>query len=194
MPSRPPPFEANIILKKRFRYTCTTTGTSTFTFIDLFSCLADNFNPGVAAYSLFCAIKLRKIQLWSTGTASGTISIQVVNLTAGPGAKPILLSDTSYNAAQIAKLCYVPNKQSILGDWINTMSTTQITANPTFAIEASNGDTMDITLETILNTNQLTPALNLPTTSSTASGNVIDAFSIPLAAPTWIPILTTQAE
>jgi hypothetical protein len=188
MPTKPPNFEAKISKKHTFRFTSSASGIAIISTQDLFATLLVNAVPQTSAVSAYTALKLRKVCLWQTGntTGQGTVSLEANNTMAGIGAKPVLLSDTSNNNSSIARLTYVPNSLSTLGQWQNVITNSSISGGGELIITANQGDTMDITLEFYLNTDNDT-YLNVAYTSLNPYIELIGC-PLPVSSPKWTPV------
>jgi len=183
---KPPQFDSKIGVTKKFRYQCNTTGTAEITFIDLMFVLSIPIS-GTNINSALCAFKLKRVEIWQQGTVTGgpgTVSIQVENTAVGGiGAKPIILTDTSYNANTFARLTYVPTKMTTQGSWQNVVSTSTISSGgATISVAGNAGDILDITMDIILNTG--TALLVEGYTQSIAAGSLF-CPNIPIATKTW---------
>jgi len=192
MVPKPPSFDPNLIYKHRFRYTAGDTNTCTLTCVDLFYILTTNTDTATTTTnSCFSAVRLRKIQIWQTGSVNGTIALQANPNSAGQGGKIVMLTDTSYNAASIARLTYVPARMTAIGEWQNAMTTTTITNNWSIELKFNGGDIMDIIVEFIMDTNAALASLSLNYGTNTPSGGQLQSVDLPVASPHWVPYLTT---
>jgi len=191
LPSNPPSFQQKTKVTQRFRFQANTVSTISFSFQDLFSILCAGTTLTVSSTSLFTAIKLRAIYMWSTGgPPSGVQSTLQFEpqfagaLGASPmGAEPVQLTDTSYSAERLAKIVYIPSKGTPFASWQNVVSTSATTGNATFFTTDQNvGDTMDIVLTWILNVGDI--ALTVNNTASPAAG-VVKQFGLPNGTNNW---------
>lgn len=156
LPSQPPKFEYKTYFRKTIRYNrVAQTGVqANISFVDLMQMI----NVGLTASSTnsaLSAIRIKYIALWQTGevTGPGIVSLEASNSSAGNiGSRPTLISDTSNNESRIAKIKYVPSKETAHGSWQNVITTATTTgAQVLFQILANIGDTMDIRFEAYLN-------------------------------------------
>jgi hypothetical protein len=190
----PPTFQNKIKVTHRFRFIANSAGPTNWSFQDLMSIICAGQVLTVSSISIISACKLKKLFIWSTGPISATTSNSIGfepqfagALGASPmGAEPILLTDTSYNADKVAKLCYIPTPGTPFSSWQNVVSTSATTGANTFMTSSQNvGDTMDIIMTFILNVTDI--ALQVNNTASAAPG-VLKQFGLPNSSPQWIQI------
>lgn len=154
-PSNPPRVQGKIRTTFTFRYKQLVTGLDNITFKDLMLMLSI-YSTTTATVSALTAFKIVRICIWATGGGTSnqtTIRLEAQNTgNTGVGAMPIELADTGYAPNRYAQICYIPNKMSVHGQWINVTSTTTTSADSAiFQIDSNQGDTMDITLKIFLN-------------------------------------------
>jgi len=192
LPSRPLAFDPRITTAKRFRYICGTATTFALSFYDLFFLLATPFSATVIS-SLISAIRIRKIQVWQTGTipttgGPGTITMLIKNTGAGGiGIKPIILTDTSQSNNTFARLQYIPNKASVFGSWQNTINTTTISTLAEIDFDINVGDTVDFLVEYLWNTGD--PIVTATYATSGITTNQIFGAELPTASGQLLPML-----
>jgi len=199
-PSKPPQLNIKVEARHTFRYTNTSAGpgssTATILLTDLFSSLMMVTVNASTQVSLITALKLNRIRLWQAGqnnggsqAGPGTIAFEIDNISSstGFGIKPINITDTSYVAAQMARLTFKPNKNTPFAQWQNTTTTTTTTGTGLqMKVTAYPGDIMDITLDLLFNVND--PVLAVSLSNGPVTGRIIGA-AIPLASPSWTPTI-----
>jgi len=136
-------------------------------------------------------MKLKSISIWQLGTVTngaGTITLEVDNTAnnSGIGALPIMITDTSSNMANFARIHYRPNKESVTSQWQNTGTTSNTSGGDiSINITANLADTMDIVVKLQLNT--FDPMLTITKTTGGVIGKIA-GFPLPITTPAWTPV------
>jgi len=148
-PPYPPPFNAAIQFKHRFRFLVTDSRTTTFNSYNLIMLLVYSNGPSSNQLnSIITAVRLRKIYVWQNG---GTVSVEFQSTnTANVGNRPAVTSDTSYGQTYLTKVCAVPPKMSAAAQWQNIVSASTPTMGATFIITCQTGATVDIVMDVVL--------------------------------------------
>jgi len=179
LPNDPPKFNASIYVKHKFRYiniyNTVTPNSCVLTTLDLISLLSMVASTTTIS-SIISSYRLVKIELWQTGSTgevgSGTISLEPnaggTSSSIG-GQRSINLSATSNTNNSNARFRYVPGKETTLGMWQNSLSSTTATGTGTITINSNVGDTMDITIEFELINADPMVVTTYTTTSNTGS-------------------------
>jgi len=149
-PPFPPPFNAAIQFKHRFRFTATEFVTTTITSANLMSLLyyAPSATPGTTFYSLITAFRLRKVYVWSVG---GLVSVEFQTTNnANVGARPAVQSDTSFGGTYYSKVCAVPPRGSAAAQWQNVTTASNNTDGTQFILTIPQGGVIDVVMDVVL--------------------------------------------
>jgi len=150
-PMFPPPFNAAIQFKHRFRFEVagTSANTTNFTSTNLIMLLVYANGPNSNQLnSIITAVRLRKIYMWQNG---GTVSVEFQSTaSANVGNRPTVISDTSYGQTYLAKVCAVPPKTSAAAQWQNVTTGSSVTTGATFILTCSPNATVDVILDVVL--------------------------------------------
>jgi len=145
---KPPRFEANPIIKRRYRFLATA-GTSTTvtpaTLLQAAGCCADT---AVLAQSVWSAVKINRITMWSSPTGGNASSVSVTfngNAATFVGGNSKEFRDDSNNVSVPAYLSVGPPRNTTSAFWQTTTATLSL-----FQIQATVGTIVDVHLSLVM--------------------------------------------
>ncbi len=135
------------VSSSKMRYALASAGN--FTAAELLSLVAIGAGGGTAT-TLFGAIRIRKIEIWTTTAANPSYGIQW-NAGAGTiGAPTTIKFDTAVTSAYAGHACYRPPAGSFADMWHSAIGDT----TPVFYLFANTGTTIDISFDYTINFTQ----------------------------------------
>jgi hypothetical protein len=178
-PAAPPVFQANLVIRKKFRFLNKNSGASSGTVYTITSPkVCGLMSVGTVTNStvvqLFEAVRLLKVTVWSavnqTSGAFVPVSVAVAfpGVALGVAGADILHSDMSVGATRIARVCAKPESSSQASQWQSGQ--TGITST-WFTINAGYGSVIDLDIEGAVTSDSRTTA-NSATVTTAAVGAI----------------------
>lgn len=187
-PPYPPQFNAAIQFKHRFRFESVTNNTTTITTQNLMSLLVvQSSSTDSTLYSLYSAFRLRKVYVWAP---AGAVSVEFVTTdSANIGARPAVITDSSFGTTYFSKICAVPPRSSAAGTWQNVTSTNTTTTGTQFQLTAPSGSIIDVVMDIVLQNNDPTFAVQgAAVPPAQVAGTVYQNYLDGLATANYPPV------
>jgi len=188
MPNFPPEIRTTLKVVHTFRFKATSAGASTITTANVMSLLTYYVGPTTANYSLFSAIRVRKIRMWSSPlipTGGGSTLKLVFNTpTDGNiGSRPQVYTSSSQGSTVPAKIEAVPSPGSSSAAPQNLISSTTLTDGFSVSLSYGVGTIVDFRIEFYVNNGQAPFVQTLYSPGTPTTGrfyqNYLDTGNLP---------------
>jgi len=165
---KPPQFQANIALARKYRFNSSSGATFAVTTNTLLFAAGTVAETNILAVAIFVAVRLKRIRIWGVAPTGGVpasfVSVSFNSGTANFGNQKEFRDD-SINSSQPPYLSCTPPKLSLASDWV-------IGGNVTlFNLSCSNGSVIDVDVELVMGDfNNTVSGLTQATVGNTAGG------------------------